>query len=492
MITSEVKYAFMSAPLLAYDLYFYLGSRATVDFLVSDYTRYVFAILLGLTALLLLLRRSYRADTVKLPRIATLGVALVSIGANCLASGGPYKKIYASADRYQLTVFYRSIADAMSIVERGPIFEISTTTQTNTSRPFRPQTACTLDTQAPHVILIHQESGFPPSFFRSIKYNPELDSYFKSFDGKMHKLRVETYGGASWMTEFALMSGLSTYSFFGGTRTFIQSLMRGRLKSTVPQHFQKCGYRTAAFYPMPSTFVAAGPFYKSIGFEDFFDMKVQGTKSYKERDSFYYGNLIKYLVDNAAHSNRRVFAYVFTSATHSPYNSAMAPELDLHQNAAENSPEMNEYLRRMLIAKRDYDALLTSLRAHFPNERFLIVRYGDHQPFLTLDLPEIQEIDARANADKSFELARSDKFSTYYTVDAIGMEPPPLPEYEILEVPYLSSVITSFARLPASDDYTARLDLMHHCAGLYYSCGDKRAVLDFQRRLVDAGLVDIH
>ncbi len=490
VIVSKLKYAMLTAPLLAYDFIFYLGSRGTIDFLLTNYTQYVAGLLLALTALVLVLRKAYRADTFYVGRAASLALLVVCIGGGYLASGGYFKTLYAANDRYHLTVFYRSIDDAISIVSSGPLFEMTTTAEAAVP-PFGPQAECTTDERAPHVIVIHQESGFPPAFYKSIKYNQDLDPFFRSFDGKLHKLRVETYGGGSWLTEFSLLSGVSTYSF-GKARTFIQALMRGRLKNTVPQYFQHCGYRTAAFYTMLSSFVASGPFYKSIGFQDFFDSKDQGAKSYKERDSFYYGNFVHYLEKSLAQSNQRVFAYVLTNATHHPYTSAIEPQLDVHQNNPENSPEMNEYLRRMLMAKMDYEAFLKTLAERFPGEKFVIVRYGDHQPNVANGVPEISQINVRARTDPSFDVAQSDKFATYYTVDAIGMLPPPLPDFEILEVPYLSTIITNSAGLPPSEDYIARLVLMHHCRGLYYSCADKRTVLDFHRRLVGSGMVDIN
>src|SRR5207244_368956 len=54
----------------------------------------------------------------------------------------------------------------------------------------------------PHIILIHQESVVPPSHFPSLSYDRNLDPFFHSYDGQLRKLRVETYGGASWLTEF--------------------------------------------------------------------------------------------------------------------------------------------------------------------------------------------------------------------------------------------------------------------------------------------------
>ena len=45
---------------------------------------------------------------------------------------------------------------------------------------------------------------------------------------------METYGGASWVTEFALLTGISTKAF-GDMRMFVHVLMEGRLKETLPQ-----------------------------------------------------------------------------------------------------------------------------------------------------------------------------------------------------------------------------------------------------------------
>lgn len=490
VIASRLKYDLMTAPLLAYDLVFYLGSTGTLNFLASNYTTYVVLVVVGLIAGLACLFQAYRAEPFIMPRKWVLAFTAFCLVGGYFASGGEYKGLYATEKRYPLTVFYRSIDDAVAIVNSGLFFEM-TTAANAALPPFPPRIACVPGEKAPHVIVIHQESGFPPSYFKSIKYNRELDPYFLSFDSKLHKLRVETYGGASWLTEFSLLSGISTYSF-GKARSFIQALMRGRLTNALPQKFRDCGYKTSAFYTMPFNFVASGSFYKSIGFEDFFDAKAQGSKSYSARDLFYYGNFLKYFDDNIANSKTKAFSYILTNATHGPYTKAISPEQAIKQNDPENSAEMNEYLRRMLLAKLDYDAFRETLVKRYPDENFLIVRYGDHQPSINNSLPEMVQIHDRATADEAFVIQQSDKFSTYYAVDAIGYTPPPLPEFDTLEVPYLSTVITASAGLPISEDYVGRLVLMHHCQGLYYSCSDKQTVLNFHRRLVDAGLVNVN
>ena len=94
-----------------------------------------------------------------------------------------------------------------------------------------------------------------------------------SDDDSLHKLRVETYGGASWLTEFSLLAGVSTHAF-GGMRQFVQTFTQNKLKDTLPQALERCGYRNVVFYPMMRNFVSNDRFYNSIGLKEIFDMKV--------------------------------------------------------------------------------------------------------------------------------------------------------------------------------------------------------------------------
>ena len=69
--------------------------------------------------------------------------------------------------------------------------------------------SCSPATKPPHIVLIHQESVVPPALFPALSYDRSLDTFFHSFDGRLNKLRVETFGGASWLTEFSVLTGLS-------------------------------------------------------------------------------------------------------------------------------------------------------------------------------------------------------------------------------------------------------------------------------------------
>ena len=48
-------------------------------------------------------------------------------------------------------------------------------------------------------------------------------------------------------------------------RQFVQTFTQNKLKDTLPQALERCGYRNVVFYPMLRNFVSNDRFYTSIG-----------------------------------------------------------------------------------------------------------------------------------------------------------------------------------------------------------------------------------
>jgi hypothetical protein len=173
-------------------------------------------------------------------------------------------------------------------------------------------------------------------------------------------------------------------------------------------------------------------------------------------------------------------------SAHWPYDYKYAPQIDVPGGGPGTDPEMSEYLRRLAIAKMDYEALIDALRTRYPNERFLIVHYGDHQPMATRTL-----LGYRDDTEAEDVLLDPDSigFHTYYAVHGINYRVPPLPAFQPLDVAYLGSLILELAGLPLSDSHAERLRLMSLCKGRYYSCSRRSDILAFHRRLIDSGVV---
>ena len=481
---ATVKRSVMNMVVHAYDLFFYLSSWSTISFLWSDHRRYVIALIAAMLGLVGVSWLAYRADPSRIPRrwaaaTVLLFAALAALGAY---SKGERRHMQFYYSGLYLSSFYASWGETVEALFRGTLLEAAADP---TGPAFVIPRTCPSRAKPPHIILVHQESVVQPSLFRTLRYDGSVDPFFRSDDDQLHALRVETYGGASWLTEFSLLAGVSTHSF-GGMRQFVQTFTQGKLKDTLPQALQRCDYRNVVFYPMLKNFVSNDRFYSSIGLKEIFDLKAQGAPSAQERDSFYYRNALNEMERHFKASRKPLFTFIQTMSAHWPYDYTYEPHVDVAGGGPGTDPEMSEYLRRVAIAKMDFEGLVAQLRERFPSEQFLIVHYGDHQPMATRTL-----LGYRDDTEAEDVLLDPDSigFHTYYAVHGINYRVPPLPRFQPLDVAYLGSLILQLAGLPLSDSHAERLRLMTLCNGRYYSCARREDILAFHRRLIDSGVV---
>ncbi|MCL4766297.1 MAG: sulfatase [Hyphomicrobiaceae bacterium] len=485
VLGSAIKLKKMNMVMHAYDLLFYLSSWSTVTYLWYDYRRYFVTILAALLGALLASAIAFQLDGSRVPRRhAALAVVLFATAAYgaAIAKGERRHTEFAYAGQY-LTYFFSSWPETIETLWRGQLLEAALRAP---GPPLRVPAHCGMAAKPPHIVLIHQESVVPPGYFPGLEYDRSLDSHFESDDGKLHKLRVETYGGASWLTEFSLLAGISTYSL-GGMRSFVQLLMAGKVHDTLPQTLARCGYRNVVLYPMLRNFVSNDRFYASIGLPEIFDLRDQGATTVNERDSFYYGNALDEMERHIARSEKPLFTYIQTMSTHWPYDTTYLPAETVPGGGPGTHPEMHEYLRRLALAKRDYDVLKAEIARRFPGEPILIVRYGDHHPVSTRMLLGFDE----SLEAEDVELEKdSVGFLTYYTIEGVNYRPPELPVPDTVDIPYLGTILLEAARLPLSEAYRERKRLLSLCEGRYYTCPERGEILRFHRRLIDSGLVE--
>jgi phosphoglycerol transferase MdoB-like AlkP superfamily enzyme len=481
---SNFKRATMNMVMHAYDFVFYLSSWSTFNFLWADHRGYVLALLGALAATAVTGWIAWRIDGSRIPRrqSAFFLVAFVLVAWVGATLKGERRHMQFQFDALYVSSFYSSWAETLETFWRGQMLEAA---PSGSGGGFTLPTTCEMSAKPPHIILIHEESLVPPGLFPTLRYDKSVDGLYVSQDGATHLLRVETYGGASWLTEFSILTGVSTHAY-GGMRQFVQTFMRNKLKDTLPQALLRCGYRNVVFYPLLKNFVSNDKFYTSIGLKEIFDAKAQGAKRANERDRFYYMNALAEMQRHFKTSDQPLFTFIQTMATHWPYDVTYEPQVMVPGGGPGTHPEMHEYLRRVSMAKRDYDEFVAELERRFPGERFLLVHYGDHHPTSTRMLLGFKE-DVEAE-DVALD-PESIGFLTYYVVDGINYRVPPLPDFDALDVPYLGTLILDAAGLPLSDAHRERKRLMMLCQGRYNSCAKRDEILAFHRRLIDSGLL---
>ncbi len=277
-------------------------------------------------------------------------------------------------------------------------------------------------------------------------------------------LRVHTWGGATWTSEFAFFAGLP-HTVFGAAGIYAPYNIVPRLAYSLPRQLKALGYRTIAIYPMGKEFVGAATAYRDYGFDEFHDASELGLH-WESTDS----DLMQHV--QALYAARRgtatgpLFVMVPTMRQHGPHdyplarlpppwNEPPAPQLDERANR-----NLGTYLYRM----HQSDLALSQLRQFLfaSGNPVLLVHFGDHQP--SFDGLEQTLRRARVAASPAAAL-----YDTYYRIDTNFPAAPWSPPDE-LDLAFLGGVVLQQAGLPLDDYFQANAVLRERCRGLFDAC----------------------
>ena len=488
---TEFKFNIVAMNLHIYDVFFYLFSFAHITFFAQTFREAALGVASSLVFIFFLLTLSWRCEpphryslySTSLILILSLVVAWGS-GNILIERGAPFfnrsQNIYSA--------FISSFGDLSSLSKAHRFFKMDA--QAKYSIPAN-TIICNPTAPPPHIVLTLVESAMPPGIYPGLEFPAEVYPLFESFDGRIHKLRVETFGGGTWLSDFSVLTGLST-NMFGSMRNFALQLTAGRLHHSLPQYLKACGYDASIIYPSFSQFAGAGIFYRAIGFDKVIDRKAHAAPDERQRDAFYYDEARK-LLDAGLNQepSRPQFIVISTMSTHSPWNFHFAAEAERPDDKSRSgmNSEFEEYKWRLVLAKRDRDAFRSDLEKNYPGEKFLFVAYGDHQPALA----QLPFENAQLVADKglSWQLDPSARaFETYYSVEGLRFVPRiVMPNVQVIEIPHLATLAVVAAGLPLDSVYQLRWSLLETCQGLFVSCEDKSVLTAFQKWLSDDGWI---
>jgi hypothetical protein len=344
--------------------------------------------------------------------------------------------------------------------------------------------ACHPAARRPNIILIHDESSYDIRSAPGIKVPAGYGGHFLSYDGKARKFLVEGNGGPSWYTDYNVLAGLSSRSF-GRFSYFVTRIAAGRVDRGLPLSLERCGYDTISLYPAFGGFMSAQSFQRTMGVQHFHDAGDLHAKGI-EPDKFFYDSALQLMAQAAV--NTPVFTYIYLAANHFPWDVHFHPELTPNWKDPGNTPIVDEYLRRQSMSERDYKEFVANLAKKFPNQPFLIVRYGDHQPEFS---PTIIEPGLGEEGVSKRLLAYDRRyFETYYAIDAVNYKPLVGPTMmDTIDAAYLPLVIQDAAGIPLDAGFEEQRKIMLRCNGQFYSCHDGAESRRLNRLLIEAGFI---
>lgn len=482
VILSQLKFGIMRLTVDFLDLI--IVDVATTKFLLTIYPNLLWVVAFIIAAIAAVIAVLWRIDVLRMARhtAATASVACVAaLTTLSIAAPGDWWEVFAGEN--YVSKFSRSGVAAISALATHGLFDSAAIASTHL--PTETPAECKLDGKPPNIILIHDESSFDIRAAKDVKIPEGYGPHFLSFDGRQRRLMVESYGGASWYSEFNVLTGLSSQSF-GRFAYFLPRVAADRIERGLPRALHRCGYSTYSFYPVSSAFMNAKGFHTTVGFEKFYDNKDMGG-GYVEPDTFYYGNALKTL--KAEPRKGPFFAYVYLSANHFPFRNSWHPDLVPGWKDTGNRPEVDEYLRRQAATARDFPAFKADLARTFPGESFVIVRYGDHQP--AFNPPNIMDPDISEDEfSKRVQSHYPRYYQTYYAIDTINYTPPSTSDaLDTLDAAYLPLVIQQLVGVPLDASFIEQKKIMARCEGVFFACAGGVETRRFNRMLIDAGII---
>ena len=423
-------------------------------------------------------------DRTRVPRSVTASLGAVClVGIVVLSNRVPEEPHEPFQGVNHVSNFVRSMVVSLSELSNGGWFELDRAVASR-MKPLPADDDCLPAGKPPHIIMVLDESSFDIRNAPGVKIPDGYGRHFLSADGKTRSLITEAAGGPTWYTEFNVLTGLSTRSF-GRMSFHVTRLAAGRIRRGLPQALRRCGYKTFTLYPAYGAFLGARSFQKSAGIDRMIDSREMGAGDV-EPDSFYYDKALRLF--EKERGTAPLFLFVYTIANHFPWDTTYRADLTPDWVKLNADAETDEYIRRQTISARDYRAFVEKLKRDYPDESFLIVRFGDHPPSIAARLVAPDSSDAEIargimNRDPRF-------FTAYYAIDAINFTPADLSlARDKLDAPYLPLVVQEAAGLPLDSTFAEQRRILERCNGMFYRCKEGAEARRFNRLLVDSGLI---
>jgi hypothetical protein len=415
-------------------------------------------------------------------RNAVLGAAGCLAGIVAVSVAVPEQPWETFVPDNYLSKFVRSGVSSVSELATHGLFEAGE--RTGERLIAAADETCQPTGKRPHIIMVLDESSFDVRAVPNVKVPAGYGSHFRSIDGATRSFVVEGAGGPTWYAEFNALTGLSSRSF-GRFAYFVTRIAAGRVERGLPQALRRCGYKTFTLYPVYGAFLGARSFQHTTGIERFIDAAEMRARDL-EPDRFYYDNALRLI--GRERGAAPLFLFVYLTANHFPWDVPFRPELTPDWRPLGNAPEVDEYVRRQMMSVRDYGEFVARLRRDFPDESFLLVRFGDHQPNFAAKLisPSLEE----AAIGRRIMAHDPRYFTTYYAIDALNFRPVDMTSaLDKLEAPYLPLVVQEAAGLPLDPSFREQKRILRRCGGVFYACAGGREARQFNRLLIESGLI---
>lgn len=336
------------------------------------------------------------------------------------------------------------------------------------------------------IVLFLQESQFNPMAIKGC--SPSLcrsDLFLASKETTDYgELRVHTYGGGTWMSEFAIESGLP-HTLYGRAGEYAAFNIAPSVSRSFVRSLKTAGYHTIAVYPVKGGMMNARTAYAGYGFDEFLDaadLDLSGT--YKTPDSTIHATALRVL-SAAQRNGKPVFLLAVTIFNHSDHGvemervpSAIKNDATLIFDADIEASNLADYVWRTKEFEKTYQQTRSAvLGSSTPT---VLAWFGDHQPPFA-NAPKLRG-SIQASASKP---AVPDHYVTWYDIATNIAHSKNAVSSQLLDIVFLPGLLAQRAGAPLDDWLAANVLTRDRCGGLLIECVDPTARNIYYSYLLD-------
>lgn len=317
---------------------------------------------------------------------------------------------------------------------------------------------------SPNIFVWLEESTFDPHMLKGCIFDQCNSSLFKQSSNKEFEnaMRVHTWGGGTWTSEFSFLSGLD-HRMFGPWGMAAPVTLAGRLNSSLPKYLSELGYETIAIFPITKAYLYSGSAYRSYGFNQIVDINDEGedTHNWDTPDAKML-KIFEKVIDRQT-TQKPLFVFMLTIYQHGPHQGKAKPfSADYQmQNFKDYNASMNEglnhYLDRLHLSEVAATEAEHYLSNKFSNQKWIFTHFGDHLPNLGESFLSNEE--------------RQTQYITYFKMKAnfkLSVD-----HFKEIDLSYLGNYILTAAALPLNAFYAANQALLNSCLGSYLECKNR-------------------
>jgi hypothetical protein len=384
----------------------------------------------------------------------------------CMLPSGPFAQVHTRnvweklSDDAQLTNFFVNFRDS-AVTMPAMASDAVAEQQWGSTAAGEPGTA----PPYPDIVQVLEESTFDPSNY-TVCTVPACHLAMFQTDARTRGtgvMRTHTFGGGTWVSEFATLTGMPQ-DIFGPGGMYAPFVLAPHVHDALALQLRRLGYLTIAIYPTAGDFINGRNAYRAYGFDHMYDVNELGLEEWDETDKQMF-DAAKRVYDKVKKPGQPVFVMILTINQHGPHDDPMSTlpvpfQNLLHGLKATPALNFDTYLSRL----HDSDGAMSGLEHDFLDREqpTVLVHFGDHQPSFDGLIRGLQR-------SVPVPLQPYRDYLTYYMIKS-NFAGPALPSYPMLDIAFLPSMVLQAAGLPKDPYFSAETELRTRCNGLYDDC----------------------